>query len=82
MEATRQPQIEDLMRGLGQRALMLRLARGANLYIAAAAIGVSPQTLGDIERGRRTPHAATLKAIADFYEVPVEALLDLPQDAA
>ena len=38
----------------------------------AAMLGITPQGLGMIERGQRTPSLATAKKIADFYGVAVE----------
>jgi DNA-binding XRE family transcriptional regulator len=73
---------EQMVEGIGQRCLMLRIERGEGIYRAASRIGCSPQSLLDIETGKRTPRVETTKRIADHFGVPVSSLLNLPQDAA
>lgn len=43
---------------------------------AADAIGISRSTLANIESGGDLPGRETLKAIADYYQVSVDFLLD------
>ena len=42
----------------------------------AAYLMISPSTVGMYENGRREPDNQTLKKIANFFEVPVDYLLD------
>ena len=61
---------------LARRLRVLRAERGLTLTEAAAGIGITRETLGDLERGRRKPYVPTLHKIAEFYEVPVENLME------
>lgn len=59
---------------------LLRYAKGLSQLEVAAASGVSRQTLVAVEGGSE-PSAPTAKALADFYDVPVERILGLPVSA-
>jgi transcriptional regulator with XRE-family HTH domain len=62
----------------------LRLARarkGLTLRQAAEVIGVSKDTLSELERGRRHPHPSTLYKIAQGYGVSIGELLELEEPA-
>src|SRR5215213_3354953 len=59
---------------------VLRAERGLTLRQAAERGGVRPATLSDIEHGRSRPHDITLAKIAKAYDVPVDDLLDVPDD--
>lgn len=45
----------------------------------AKKIGITPQMLGMIERGERTPSLPLAKKIADFYGVSVEDIFFEPE---
>lgn len=45
----------------------------------AKKIGITPQMLGMIERGERTPSLSLAKKIADFYGVSVEDIFFEPE---
>src|SRR3954454_8205111 len=60
---------------LATRLRRVRLERGLSLRGAAALIGVTKETLSDLERARRQPHPPTLAKIADGYGVKISDLL-------
>jgi transcriptional regulator with XRE-family HTH domain len=53
----------------------LRAARGLTQRQAAELARVSPQTLMDLESGKRPPYMPTLTKIARGYGVPLEELV-------
>ena len=59
---------------------LLRAERGLTLEEAARRTGVTRETLGLLERGKRHPHTPTLSKIASGYGVSLEALLDLKEN--
>lgn len=63
---------------LARRLRVLRAERGLSLTEAAERIGVTRDTLSEVERGKRHPYVPTLTKIAAGYEVPVEGLLEEP----
>ncbi len=60
---------------LATRLRRARLERGLSLRGAAAEIGVTKETLSDLERARRQPHPPTLAKIAAGYGVEISDLL-------
>jgi len=60
---------------LAARLRRTRLERGLSLRGAAAKIGVTKETLSDLERARRHPHPPTLAKIAAGYDVDISDLL-------
>jgi len=60
---------------LATRLRRARLERGFSLRGAAAEIGVTKETLSDLERARRQPHPPTLAKIAAGYGVEISDLL-------
>jgi transcriptional regulator with XRE-family HTH domain len=64
---------------LARKLRVLRAERGLTQRAASAQIGVTKETLSDLERGLRHPHDVTLSRIARGYGVPVEELLEEPQ---
>lgn len=65
---------------LGERLRALREARRLTLEEAASHIGVTWSALAMYERGERQPSLRRLKALADFYRVSSDYLLDRPAD--
>ncbi len=65
---------------LGHKLRVLRAERGLTLREAASRTGVAKETVSDIERGLRQPHDPTLAKIAKGYGVPVEGLLEEPEE--
>lgn len=47
---------------------------------AAEKIGISPDTLGNYERGKSYPDIPVLRKIEETYEVPYAQLIFLPLD--
>ena len=58
------------------RLRTLRLSRGLSQSALAAAVGVSTRTVKYWEHGQRTPNAASLLALAHYFDIPPEYLLD------
>ena len=57
------------------RLQVLRLSRGISQSALAAAVGVSTRTVKYWEHGQRTPNTASLLALAQYFDVPLESLL-------
>jgi DNA-binding XRE family transcriptional regulator len=55
---------------------VLRAERGLTQKQAAELAHVTPQTLIDLESGKRPPYMPTLTKIARAYGVPVEELVE------
>ena len=60
---------------LAARLRRVRLEHGLSLRGAAAKVGVTKETLSDLERARRQPHPPTLAKIAEGYGVEISDLL-------
>ena len=58
------------------RLRTLRLSRGLSQSALAAAVGVSSRTVKYWEHGQRTPNATSLLALAHYFDIPPEYLLD------
>ena len=58
------------------RLRTLRLSRGISQSELAAIVGVSTRTVKYWEHGQRTPNAASLLALAHYFDIPPEYLLD------
>jgi transcriptional regulator with XRE-family HTH domain len=67
---------------LARKLRVLRAERGLTQRAASAQIGVTKETLSDLERGLRHPHDVTLSRIARGYGVPVDELLEEPAPLA
>ena len=57
------------------RLRALRLSRGISQSALAAVVGVSTRAVKYWEHGQRTPNAASLLALAHYFDVPPESLL-------
>ena len=58
------------------RLRTLRLSRGISQSALAAAVGVSTRAVKYWEHGQRTPNATSLLALAHYFDIPPEYLLD------
>jgi transcriptional regulator with XRE-family HTH domain len=65
---------------LPTRLRVLRAERGLTLRDAEHQTGVDKDTLSKIERGLRHPHDITLAKLARAYDVPLEELLEEPEE--
>ncbi|MGX1883286.1 helix-turn-helix transcriptional regulator [Streptomyces sp. NPDC055287] len=59
------------------RLAMVRAERGVSRQALAEAVGAHYQTVGYIERGQYNPSLDLALKIAEFFELPVEALFSL-----
>jgi putative transcriptional regulator len=59
------------------RISMLRAERGISRRQLAEALGVHYQTVGYLERGEYSPSLYLALRIADYFEVPVEAVFSV-----
>ncbi|MEV8306988.1 helix-turn-helix transcriptional regulator [Streptomyces flavidovirens] len=59
------------------RLAMVRVERGVSRQALAEAVGAHYQTVGYIERGQYNPSLDLALKIAEFFELPVEALFSL-----
>src|SRR5215211_3866945 len=69
--------MKGMQSGLPRMLRVLRAERGLTLEEAAKKTGVTRETLGLLERGRRHPVTPTLAKIAKGYGVPVTEILPL-----
>lgn len=60
---------------LGQSIARERAARGLTQEQLAEAIGVEQETISRFERGATLPPLSRLIQLADFFDIPLEALL-------
>ncbi|WNF36457.1 helix-turn-helix domain-containing protein [Bacillaceae bacterium IKA-2] len=56
------------------RIKLIQLRNNRPLVEIALTIGITPQMLGAVERGDRTPSLHLAKKIADFYKVSIDEL--------
>ncbi len=61
---------------IGARIRMHRERSGRTQVVIAGLAGISTDYLGQVERGRKTPSAGVLRALATVLDVPVGVLLD------
>jgi putative transcriptional regulator len=59
------------------RIAMLRVERGISRRQLAEALGVHYQTIGYLERGEYSPSLYLALRIAEYFEVPVEAVFSI-----
>jgi transcriptional regulator with XRE-family HTH domain len=65
---------------LGRKLRVIRAERGLSLREAARRAGVVKETISDIERGHSHPYDVTLAKLARAYHVPLEELLEEPEE--
>lgn len=63
---------------LGERLRAAREARRLSLRAVAAAVGISPGTLSQVETGRIHPSVSNLYELVSYLETSVDELLGLP----
>jgi putative transcriptional regulator len=59
------------------RIAMLRAERGISRRQLAEALGVHYQTIGYLERGEYSPSLYLALRIAEYFEVPVQAIFSI-----
>lgn len=59
---------------LYNRLAVLRAERGLSRQELADALGINYQTVGYLERGEYNPSLALAFAIAEYFDLPVEAI--------
>lgn len=57
-----------------ERNKMIELRNGQSRIKVAKKLSITPQMLGAIERGDRTPSLELAKKIAEFYKTNIDAL--------
>lgn len=57
-----------------KRKKLIRLRGEKSRSIVARELNITPQMLGAIERGDRTPSLSLAKRIADYYETSIDEL--------
>ena len=67
---------------LGKRLRLIRAQRKLSLRQAAKLAGLAKETLGDLERGKRHPTDITLAKLAEIYEIELQELFDLEEEAS
>ena len=65
------------MSTLHNRIALFRAERGVSRRELAEAVSVNPQTIGYLERGDYSPSCELALKIADYFNVPLEALFSL-----
>ena len=61
---------------------MLRAQAGLTQEVAAERIGITQESLSQLERNRRQPYMPTLVKLAEGYGVPIEELLAEQEEPA
>jgi transcriptional regulator with XRE-family HTH domain len=59
----------------GPQLRAIRMARNLSLRSVAAAVGVSPSMLSQVETGKTNPSVSTLYALVNHLDVPIEDLI-------
>ena len=76
MTASRRPQPAPELLALAAAIRQLRRARELSQEALAAAAGMHPKHLSEIERANKDPRATTVIRLADALGVPVSELYD------
>jgi transcriptional regulator with XRE-family HTH domain len=67
---------DDLLALVGNRIRVARDRKGLSQAALSEAVGVQPDSIGRMERGKRWPTLQTLSLIADALGIPLGDLLD------
>lgn len=65
---------------LGEALRLVRVFHDCKPGELAAAIGMSPSYISEIESGKKTPSIDTLNKYADFFDTTVSALMFFSED--
>ncbi|MGB3372689.1 MAG: XRE family transcriptional regulator [Rhodococcus sp. (in: high G+C Gram-positive bacteria)] len=76
--STADPDIEDVIAGVGPRLRSLRTERGTTLASLAETTGISLSTLSRLESGDRKPSLELLLPIARAHQIPLDELISAP----
>lgn len=68
--------IEDLIDRIGKNLLKLRLKKGENQADVAYGARLFPYYISQIENGKRVPTIQTLVKLANYFEVPLSAIIE------
>lgn len=58
----------------------VRKSKGLTLKQVAQSVGISEDLIGKYERGERNPKIETSIKLADYYSVPIEYLVEVPNE--
>ncbi len=72
--------VDDAVGHVGSRLRALRKQQGMSARRLAAALGISPSAVSQIERGVLAPSVSRLIAITDALDVPLAAVFDARSD--
>lgn len=76
--STADPDIEDVIAGVGPRLRSLRTERGTTLASLSETTGISLSTLSRLESGDRKPSLELLLPIARAHQIPLDELISAP----
>lgn len=62
------------------RFRQVRKSKGLTLKQVAQSVGISENLIGKYERGERNPKIETSIKLADYYSVPIEYLVEFPNE--
>ena len=57
-----------------ERTILIKLRGDKSRSVVAEELNITPQMLGAIERGDRTPSLPLAKRIADYYKASVDSI--------
>ena len=60
---------------LGEALRLVRVFHDCKLGEFAAAIGMSPSYISEVEKGKKTPSMETLEKYAEYFDTTVSALM-------
>ncbi|NEK58328.1 helix-turn-helix transcriptional regulator [Geodermatophilus sabuli] len=73
-----EPDLDEVLGGVGARLRALRQRRGATLAQLSTATGISVSTLSRLESGDRRPSLELLLPLARAHQVPLDELVGAP----
>lgn len=68
--------------GFGRKMKQLRMSAGISQQDVAEKLGMARATYASLEVDRRDPDLAELRALAQFYEIPLQDLVILDEESA